>query len=205
MLGVVVVHLLLNSRWRRLAQIGVLAAGPFMLAGGLVSGWQGNLRLSSPTYVRVGDVLLEPEGIRFAKWMRDYVGKNHNVVADFGNSNTLLAYGLQTPLTGEEFGIAAAMRSPGFGPEEKEIFRAIDAEFMANDARAQCCTVLTAVYFGNPGMNTMHNVRNYVVRLPTTKYDDQPTVDKLADTGGLTLYDLRAALAISATGRPDEK
>jgi hypothetical protein len=140
--------------------------------------------------------------------MRDYVGKNHNVLADFGNSNTLLAYGLQTPLTGEEFGIAAAMRSPGFGPEEKEIFGAIDAEFMANDSRAQCCAVLTAVYFASPSMNTMYNVRNYVVRLPTNKYDDQPNVDKLVDSGGLTLYDLRAALALhnaQTESKPDEK
>ena len=110
-LGVVVVHLMLASRWRKWAQVGVIAAGPFMLAGGLVSGWQTNLRLANPMYLRVGDALLEPEGVHFAKWMRDYVGKNQNVIADFANSNTLLAYGLQTPLTGEEFGIAAAMRS----------------------------------------------------------------------------------------------
>ena len=197
-LGVVVVDLLLKSRWRRLAQVAVIAAGPFMLAGGLVSGWQINLRVSSPTYVKVGDVLLEPEGIHITKWIRDYVGKNNNVLADFGDSNTLLAYGLQIPLTGEEYGIAAAMRSPGFGPDEKAIFSAIHAQYLMADSRAWCCAVLTAVYFGSPDMNTPPNPRNYTVRLPTTKYDDQPNVDKLADTGGMAFYDLRAVLSEGA-------
>jgi hypothetical protein len=179
----------------RANRIGNLFAAGFLsivFLGGLVSGWQPNVRMARPYIVEASSRLIEPEGIAAARWMLAHVGPGQKVAIDAENAKTLLAYGEQYPLTGSKYGIQYMLFSPKFSEDEQYILQVTGVRYILV-SRASTWDQMIGHYF------TWESDLEFAPRDPMEPYvynklDNLPEISKIFDSGNLAIYDVGAFL-----------
>jgi hypothetical protein len=187
---------------RKLAGIPVpLAAGLIALVlffGGLLSGWPPSLRMARPYLV--GEVptgaelkSIPPQGVAAAEWARVYLGPGNRMAADNSSARMMQAYGQQYALAGREFGIRTLFLSDTIDRGELEIIRVTGVRYVVFARPLSRWDQLLGLYY-NPAEGMTGTEFNFQQPGFDYKFDLNPQVERLLDTGFIVIYDIGGLL-----------
>jgi hypothetical protein len=160
-----------------------------IFAGGLVAGWNPQLRFSQPLVVEANGVLIEAQGISAAKWMRETVGAHQQIVTDEVNGRLMLTHGEQVGYVGRFPYVQDILRTPTFSPTQLGAMMEWDLDYAVVDRRELVWDTMFGYFFdrvdraGNP-------VTKWAEPAVYEKFDRQPLVSRVMDAGTLVVYDV---------------
>lgn len=185
-LGIVRVWPSRGSPWIKQTFVAIYVAVIFM--GGIIAGWQPNVRLARP-YQVVADnnYILEPQGVAAATWTNTFLGPDNRIAADQSNARLLLAYGEQNPLTGRQYGISAMFQADSIDQGERFILQTTKLRYVLVDRRRISWDALAGYYFNHveAGADTDSFESDVYA-----KWDSQANVDRIFDSGNIVIYDV---------------
>jgi hypothetical protein len=169
----------------RVAQGLLVGASALLVAGGIAAGWPYDLRLGLPYRIEVKEQVLEPQGATAADWTVSRLGSGQRIGADESNARRLIVRG-QTPLTGTSPNIGEIILYPGLTPDMVDVLTGNDIRYIVMDRR-RVRDDKAVGYFFTSGRAERAGL------FPTTwtsKFDRQPGVSRIYDSGDLAIYDI---------------
>ena len=180
--------------WPRMGKLlrpGLAAAVTIIFAGGLVAGWQPNLRLAQVYQVTVGNQRLEPAGLAAARWTLAELGPGRRIATDESNGRYLLAYGEQNVFAGRDHSIKSLLESATMQDWQLRTLQDAGIEYLAVDRRLISADNMAGYFFDRGSSwpllrSEMLPPGNY------TKFEQVRSVSRILDSGDLVIYDIRA-------------
>jgi hypothetical protein len=174
---------------RAVAALVVPAVFAAILVGGVLSSWTPSTRLSQPFRVELGGRTTEPQAWEAARWSLTGLGPGNTIAAPAADARPLLTEGRQDARTGSALGINAMLGSPELARGEREIIRSSDLDYALLDRRVIAFDNSAGYFFGIVGARSATS-RLRLDRAVNERLD-VPAVDRLYDSGDVTIYDLR--------------
>jgi hypothetical protein len=188
-LGLGIARYWLRPAYRWIGIITFTAFAAIVFMGGVIAGWQPQLRLPYPYRLGTRDYWVEPQGKSAAEWMKANLGSGFRVAVDESNARYLLAHGDQYPLTGEYGGIRDMFFSEGLMSGDLEILQAGSIQYVLFDQRRVSWSHMRGVYQpGKPFADFEPEER--MPTGATTKFEDLRHVSRLFDSGLIRIYDV---------------
>src|SRR5579859_2310237 len=178
----------------------ILAAAILVIfVGGVISGWQPQLRLAQVYEVAVGNVRLEPAGAAAARWTLATLGPGHHFATDESNGRYLLAYGEQDVLAGRDRSIKSLFEATKVQDWQLQILQDVPIEYLAVDRRLVSADNMAGYFFDS---GNQWPLPPYQLLPPSnyTKFEQLGQVSRIFDAGDLVIYDVRKLL--SGTPQP---
>jgi hypothetical protein len=169
-------------------------AAVIVFMGGVIQGWAPDLRLAHPYEVAVGSQRLEPQGLSVARWSASMLGTGNRVGADVVNCRYLLAYGRQSPLCGSEWQMRLLLTAENIGTGQLQLIRDTQLRYVLIDRRLVSQDNMLGYYFDQTGGGPLPASALMAPDL-YEKFDEQPQVSRLVDSGYVVLYDEKALLS----------
>ena len=170
---------------RPFGRASVVGAAVLVLAGGIIAGWPSDLRLSLPYRVKVADRILYPEGTTAADWTRANLGTERHFLADQSNARLQLSEG-QVAFAGGSPDLDDILREPMLAPWMVDVMRERGINFLIMDRRE----ISQNQSFGNYFFSARAARLGLFPESITTKFDRQPGISKIYDSGNLSIYNL---------------
>jgi hypothetical protein len=168
--------------------------GVVLFLGGLISGWPPNLRLARP--YMVGDVAvgarqvsIAPQGEEAARWSSRYLGTGNRMAADASSARLMQAYGQQYALAGREFGIRHLFLTDEINTGELEIIQKTGVRYLVFARPLSRWDQLLGLYY-NPAHGLSESGAEFQQPGLADKYEFNPGVNRLLDTGYIVIYDI---------------
>lgn len=159
-----------------------------IFAGGLVSGWDPQIRFTQPFLVSAGEEVVEPIGVSTAKKIRELIGSNQRIVSDETNGRLLLTYGEQTGYVGRYPYVYDILRSPTFTPVQYNVMQEWDLDYAVVDRRELAWDRMKG-YFFNEVDAQGESTATWTDPAIYEKFDRQPLVSRMLDAGTVVVYD----------------
>ena len=184
---------LANGRAAVAVATGIFAG--ILILGGIISGWPPWLRMAHPYQVAVvgqdGEIdSLEPQGVAAARWARIYLGPGNRMGADNSSARMMQAYGEQYALDSSEYGIHFLHTNDTIGSGELEVIRVSGIEYLVFSYPYRSWNQMRGLFY-NPAEGPAEEEDGFQPPLVAEKFDQNPDVERLLDTGYLVIYDLR--------------
>ena len=187
-IGIVEYWLSWRDGW--LAHLILALVSTVLFFGGVIAGWPPKARLPRPYVVAVGNRLVEPQGVLAARWMLEYLGPGNRVAIDASNAKLAGAYGLQHPFTRRKHGIQGMFFSDNIGRTESNIIRKTGVQYVAVDRRLVSWDHMIGFYFNH--VDDEDNPELELIEPDVyQKFDTQKSVNRIFDSGNITVYDVR--------------
>lgn len=189
-LSLAVIHAWIGWRKNWFRRILLAAYISVICVGGVIVGWQPNVRMAQPYQVAAGTHIVEPQGATAARWMRAHVGDQLDIATDQSNARYLMLFGDQHPITGSKFGLRQALQSDQIGRTEELIFQVIRVQYVLLDQRTISWDNMAGYYFNrmSPGGLMTDRFDAPVFQ----KFDKEDSVNRLFDSGDIVIYDVRS-------------
>jgi hypothetical protein len=171
---------------RGLGRFAVAGAAALLLAGGVIAGWPTDLRLSLPYRVDVGSTVLEPQGTTAARWSRANLGQDRHFLADPSNARMQLSQG-EVAYAGGNPDLNDVLLQPRLDPWMVEEMRKLGVTFLIMDRRQ----ISQDQSFGNYFFSERAARLGLFSDATYDKFDRQPGISKIYDSGDLSIYSLR--------------
>jgi hypothetical protein len=178
----------LSGKPNRLQKILFAGFTGTLLVGGVISGWLPELRLSHPYLLSSGNQVIEPQGAHAARWAEQFLGSKNRVAVDESNARQMLVIGNQYSLTGSVGGIKRLLQTEKLQTGEMQTLEVMDVEYVVFDRRFTSWDNMLGVYF-NPIEGRFH--ADWLDPAAHLKFDNEPYVDRLYDSGNIFIYDVR--------------
>jgi hypothetical protein len=170
----------------RLLFTGAIAV---IFAGGVISGWQPNVRLARTYEVAAGKIAIVPPGVEAARWARTFLGPDNRMVADETNAGLMAGYGEQIPLTGTEHGVHAMFFSDQVGRTEREILNVVQVRYAVVDRRMISWDHMVGLYFNRPSKDARQGTELFGEDI-YQKFDRSRETDRIFDSGDIVIYNV---------------
>jgi hypothetical protein len=177
-----------TTRWR------VIAAAGFgvLVLGSVVVGTSPDTRLPGPYLVEADPRSIDAESIAAARWARNVLGTDSRMAADRVNRLLLGSYGVEQVVFAHSEGVETweLFLSPGIDKVEQATLERIGLGYLEIDRRLSRSLPLFGFYYeegeiaGGP----------YTAPISSAvlgKWDRNPAVDRIFDSGDLQVYDVR--------------
>ncbi|MFM8321611.1 MAG: hypothetical protein ACKOC5_11910, partial [Chloroflexota bacterium] len=175
-----------SSGWASRAVFAALFVVLFF--GGLIAGWPPKGRLPRPYQVNAGGRLVEPPSVAVAQWMLQTLGPDNRVAASRADAKIIGAYD-QNPITGSDSGIRDMFFSEVLGFTGRNALRKRDVEFVAMNRRMVSWDHMIGFYFFQPNSRRSWETETLDLQ-QQVKFDGQPGVNRILDSGDIVLYDV---------------
>lgn len=169
----------------RVAQGFLVSASALLVAGGIAAGWPYDLRLGLPYRIAVKEHVLEPQGSAAADWTVSRLGSGQRIGADESNARLLIVR-RQIPLTGSSPNIGEVILYPGLTPEMVDVLMGNDIRYIVMDRRRVRDDKAVAYFF----TSRRAEAAGLLPSAWTSKFDRQPGVSRIYDSGDLAIYDI---------------
>jgi hypothetical protein len=173
---------------------GVATVLAILTVGGVIVGLPGWARLPGPYLVSADGRSVESEGIAAAEWARDVLGAGNVMVADRVNSILMSTYGQQELVTTYEtrLPLRRLYLVPEVGPVQRQIVRDGQIRYLVIDRRLSTGLPVVGHYYDRGERRLLGS--QYVPLDPQllAKWDSQPEVSRIFDSGNIQLYDVSA-------------
>lgn len=185
---------LVTYHWRErsplwLARTGAPLYVGVILMGGVVISWRPDLRLPREYATQVAGREVQPEGVAVADFTRKHLGSDNSIPTDESNALLLAVYGQQTPWLGFANGIRAMLAAPTVDSGARAVLVGVQADYVVVDRRTQSADHLVGIYpLRGPGAPDSSQLLDPRV---SGKFDVEPDVDRLVDSGNIVVYDVR--------------
>lgn len=165
---------------------GVVAgAVALLVAGGLVAGWPRDLRLSLPYRIEANGETLEPQGTTAARWSSGHLGTGRHILADPSNARLALAE-REVAFAGGNPNLNDIFRNNALDPWMVAEIERIGARYVVVDRRR----IADDHMFGNYFTSGPAERAGFYPTSSYEKFERQPGVSKIYDSGNIALYDL---------------
>jgi hypothetical protein len=181
------------ERWRprfapSLGRIAVAVAFGVLLEGGVVSGWSSDLVLAKTFQLKAGGATLYPEGVTAAEWAGQTLGPGRLFAADASNARLLAAYGDEFARAGTNPDVRAVIRDPRLDGWHVRLLRSYRIPYVLVDRRQVSEDALAGYFFATaaspPSWRAIFDARS------VHKFDRQPAVERLYDSGDIVVYNV---------------
>jgi hypothetical protein len=173
-----------------------MAAGwlSVVISGGVLLGWPPQLLLPGPYMVGADSRSVDAVSVAAAVWVRDRLGPGNRFAADRTNRNLLGTYGGQEPVSDYNDGTVTAQvfLSPTFDDADRSILRQGNVRYLLVDRRLSTALPLVGVYFEDGEPSTPPG--RPVPAAWLDKFDAEPGVSCIYDSGDIRVYDVGALL-----------
>jgi len=174
--------------------VGAAGLIALLTVGGVLVGTPGWARLPGPYLVSADTRSVDLEGIAAAEWTRSYLGPHNRVVADRVNRILLSAYGEQDIISTYQTGLAVRRLylSTDILPNDRAIVRDGGIRYLLADQRLTTGLPMVGHYFDR-GEEFVVGVHTEPLNpLFLSKFDNQPEVSRVFDSGNIQIYDIGA-------------
>jgi hypothetical protein len=197
-IGVMVALALAGLSFR--GRLGSFQAGGVMLAigvlvvGGVIVGLPGWARLPGPYLVSADGRSVESEGIAAAEWARQVLGPHNVIVADRVNSILMSTYGQQELVTTYEtrLPVRQLYLSRTIGTAQRQIVHDGHISYLVIDRRLSTALPVVGHYFDRGERHILGQGSGPLDPRILAKWDSQPDVSRIFDSGNIQLYDVSA-------------
>lgn len=182
---------------RRTGLVGGVIVMLIVLFGGFALALPPWARLPGRYLVAADPRSVEPQGIQTAQWMREMLGPGNRILTDRTNRLLLATYGRQHPISaaGDHVNVRAVFFARQFGPNEINRLREANVPYAVVDERLSSSLPFVGVYAERGELALTGPHRQPIDPVVLTKYDGQPGVDRVFDSGDLKVYDLSEAIS----------
>ncbi len=160
-----------------------------LLVGATLASWPPSVRLPLPNRVAVGERVTVPQGFSAARWSREVLGEGRTFVADRSNGRLLLAQGGQTVYVARTPNARLLLEEPAIDELHIAVIRETGLEFVALDRRRASDDNMAGYFFDAPDATGAIDRRLRSLEI-LAKYENEPGVSRLLDTGNITIYDV---------------
>lgn len=178
----------LSAPWR------VIAAAAFgvLALGSVIVGTAPATRLPGRYLVAADARSIDAESIAAATWARDVLGEDRRIAADRVNRLLLGSYGLEQVVFHHSEGIESwqLFLSPVVAQNELARLQRINLEYLLIDRRLSRSLPLFRIYYEEGEIAKGRHVVP-VSAAVLGKWDGNPAVDRIFDSGDLQIYDVR--------------
>jgi hypothetical protein len=185
----------LSYRGRRgtLQMAAVTTAIGVMLVGGVIVGLPSWARLPGPYLVSADGRSVDAQGIAAADWTLEQLGPGNVMVADRVNRILMATYGQQNLVTTYEtrLPIRRLYLSSDIGAAQRQIVRDGQIRFLVVDRRLSTAPPVVGHYFDRGERSVIASDQPLDPQL-LAKFDHQPDVSRVYDSGTIQLYDVSA-------------
>jgi hypothetical protein len=182
---------------RRLLRPLLTGAVVVILSGGVIAGWPPQLRLAQVYQVVAGGQRLDPAGLAAAKWARAELGPHRRIAAEAADAIYLLAYGDQNVQTGRQYSIQSVFEATVLQKWQVNVLQNKQVEYLAVNRRLISNDTMSGIFFDHGGQWPLP-ANELLPPEVYAKFNDQPLVGRIYDSGDLVIYDVRAWLSASA-------
>ena len=191
-------HQVSNSLVGRVMGSSVAFGLVFMtvFAGGVIAGWNPQLRFTQPLLVDTGDTVIETQGVSAANWLRNTVGPNHRIVSDEVNGRLMLAYGEQSGYVGRFPYVYDLLRTPTFTPLLYGVMQEWDLDYAVVDRREIAWDNMAGYFFDRVDTQGQ-STATWSDPAVYEKFDRQPLVSRIMDTGTVVIYDVADLVTVA--------
>jgi hypothetical protein len=188
------VRLSFAGRFGRLQIAGVLGVMAVLVVGGVIVGLPSWARLPGPYLVSADGRSVETEGISAAEWTRDYLGHGNVIVADRVNRLLMADYGQQKIVSTYETKIPVRRLylAAGVGKQQREIVTEGNIRYLVVDRRLSTAPPVVGNYFDRGEGRLTGGSDTPLDPAILAKWDQQPDVSRLFDSGNIQVYDVSA-------------
>ncbi len=193
-IAVAIVRLSFAGR-RGLIQTGaVTAIIGVLLVGGVIVGQPSWARLPGPYLVSADGRSVESEGIAAATWTGAYLGPGNIVVADRVNRILMATYGRQDLITtyATRVPVRRLYLATSIGPTQRDIVNQSDIRYLVVDRRLTTGPPVVGHYFDRGEDRITGGSGQVLDPQILAKFDQQPDVSRIFDSGNIQLYDVSA-------------
>jgi hypothetical protein len=180
------------DRWRPAVApwlgITLTAAALFVVfAGGLISGWQPDLRLSQPYRIEAGGHAVDAQGRQLARWVDRRIGPGRRLAATDADARLLATYSSAFAVSGVYPDVVDILKSTGLPPWQISLLRNNHLRYVVVDRRLRSFDTIGGYFFdvrGGPAISER--------RLPVgvVRKFDQITANRIYDSGDIVVFDL---------------
>jgi hypothetical protein len=165
-----------------------------LVLGGVIVGQPGWARLPGPYLVSADGRSVESEGIAAAEWAHHVLGPGNAMVADRVNSILMSTYGQQELVTTYEtrLPLRRLYLVPEVGPVQRKIVHDGQIKYLVIDRRLSTGLPTVGHYYDRGERRILGS--RWVPLDPQilAKWDGQPDVSRVFDSGNIQLYDVSA-------------
>lgn len=183
-----------RGRLGMLQATGTAAVLAVLLVGGVVVGLPGWARLPGPYLVAADGRSVESEGIAAAGWTQQTLGPDNVMVADRVNRILLATYGRQQMVTAYETRVPVRFLylSKELGVTQRDIIRTGAIHYLLVDRRLTTAVPVVGHYFDRGETEFLGEPETPLDPAFLDKFDRQPDVSRIFDSGNIQLYDVSA-------------
>jgi hypothetical protein len=187
--AVAVVELWNQQRWLQ-TQGALLFAGALyvLFAGGVIAGWQPQLRLTQPYVVAAGDQVINAEGYSVANWMRTELGAGKRMAADTVNGLQILAYGEQRPSIGRFSFVKILLNDAPLMHWHIDVMAEWNLEYMVVDRRLSAWNNMLGYFFTRK--DAVDPATDWQTPEVIEKFDRLHSVSRVMDSGNIVVYEV---------------
>lgn len=155
--------------------------------GGVISGWSPQLILQQPEQLRVGSVILEPQGIADARWFLSNFGSNNRIVADPSSSRSFLTFGGQYAYESYHADLNDIFGTPDFPAWQGKALQNYSIRYMVFDRRTLSRNSMSGNYFDQTADPT--STSQWIDPQVFGKFENVPDISRILDSGNISIYD----------------
>jgi hypothetical protein len=167
-----------------LGAIAVSGCASVVFVGGVIAGWDPNLRLSQPYRIDAGGHVIEPVGRELARWAETQLGPGRRFAADPTNARLLATYANEDARSGSAPDIQDVLQTPTLPAWEAHLLRENRLRYVVVDRRpSRFATVAFTVRPAAPA-------RDDLLPPGVAGKFDRIGADRLFDAGVVRVYDV---------------
>jgi len=142
-------------------------------------------RLPGPYLVAASERSIEPEGVMAAEWAGEALPPASRMTTDFSNYWLMGAYGGHDPV----FGVASIFYRDKLGEEDRKLISYMAVRYAVVDTRLSEALPTRGSYYGGYE-GELGDPDKPMSLQALTKFDDEPGVQRIFDSGHIIVYDL---------------
>jgi hypothetical protein len=157
-----------------------------VFAGGLISGWQPDLRLSQPYRIKADGHVVEPQGRQLARWVDKRIGPGRRFGASDADARLLATYSSSFALSGVYPDVVDILKSTTLPPWQVALLRNNRLRYVVVDRRLRSFDTMGGYFFDRAGSEASRE------RLPigVVRKFDKSGANRIYDSGDVVVFDL---------------
>jgi hypothetical protein len=182
------------DRWRPRAApwLGAsltVASLSVVFAGGLISGWQPELRLSQPYRIEADHHVIDPEGRQLARWVRIQLGTGRRIAASDADARSLATYSAAFSIAGTYPDVVDILKTTTLPAWQVSLLRDNRLQLVAVDRRLRSFDVLAGYFFD---ARRGSQPAEPLLPVGVVRKFERAGADRVYDSGHIIVFDLGA-------------
>jgi hypothetical protein len=160
-----------------------------VFAGGLISGWQPELRLSQPYRIEAAGHVIDPEGRQLARWVDTRLGPGRRIAASDADARSLATYAAAFSIAGTYPDVVDILKTTTLPAWQVSLLRVNRLRFVAVDRRLRSFDILSGYFFD---ARRGSQPAGEILPAGVVRKFDRTGADRIYDSGDIVVFDLGA-------------